>query len=109
MNRPSATTVDLGAVIAPVERGAQAYRDGLPSETNPYDVESDDAFSWQDGWSNAKRNAERRKKRAGDFAKAVRARNFRSAVAGVVGDTPTALALSKELLLAVVQSERTPR
>ena len=99
MNRPAATTVDRGKDVAPTERGTQAYRDGLPWEANPYDVESDDAFCWQDGWREAERETERRKKRAGDFAKALREGHFRSAMAGVVGDASKALALSKELLL----------
>ena len=99
MNRPAATTVDPRADFAPIERGLQAHHDGAPLEANPYEVESDDAYSWQDGWCQAEREAKRRKQRADDFAKAVRKGHFRSAVAAVVGEAPKALALSKELLL----------
>jgi hypothetical protein len=57
MNRKVPARVDLRTDLAPSDRGAQAYRDGLRLEANPYEVESDDAFSWQDGWDQAEAEA----------------------------------------------------
>lgn len=53
MNKRAAAKVDLRTDLAPMKRGEQAFRDGLPLEANPYDVESDDAFAWQEGWDQA--------------------------------------------------------
>lgn len=49
--------VDQRTDLKPADRGRQAYRDGLPLEANPYDVDSDDAFAWQDGWDRAEAEA----------------------------------------------------
>ena len=57
MSRKKTPTAAQRTDLAPSDRGAQAYRDGLPLEANPFDIESDDAFAWQDGWDQAEAEA----------------------------------------------------
>lgn len=57
MSRKKTPTAAQRTDLAPSDRGAQAYRDGLPLEANPFDIESDDAFAWQDGWDQAEGEA----------------------------------------------------
>ncbi len=38
---------------SPKQQGREAFQAGKPLEDNPFEVDSDDAFDWIDGWSDA--------------------------------------------------------
>lgn len=39
--------------IRAYDEGAEAFHDDVPSRDNPYLIDSDEWFAWDDGWSDA--------------------------------------------------------